>query len=155
MTKCTCLNAYSDGCESHHWSRSFPKNYAAMRKLEEIALTRPQQRSETLQVAHDYAENWHSSNCSICATTGHNVNEEPNEKGETKPMSQTFNNYDDFDTIVAGSDGMRDTRDATRRRAQRLIDRAKLFRIEADRCVSQARLIEAEINEQTAITPDE
>ena len=68
---------------------------------------------------------------------------------------ETFTNSDGFDPIVAGNDGMRESRDATIRRAQRLIDRAKLFRIEAERLEAQARLIEHEVNEETSVLPDD
>ena len=58
-------------------------------------------------------------------------------------------------SVIRSNDGMRDARDADLRHAQRLMDEAKLHRIEADKLEAMARLIEGEVNEMAVrVGPD-
>lgn len=70
-------------------------------------------------------------------------------------MADNFNDDGTLDYILGRNDSMREGRDTDRRLAQRLVDRAKWFKVEAERSLAQARLIEHELNEETSITPDD
>ncbi len=49
---------------------------------------------------------------------------------------------------------MRESRDASKRLAQRLVDEAKLLRLEADLKVAQSKVITDEINENVPVPYD-